>query len=110
ILDKHNLRQALHDIIKNHHSISYDDVKDAFKITEEDPNNPNNVLLLYTGYSQSKNTFGGNSGQYNREHVWPNSHGIHDKRPAYSDLHHLRATNVNVNSKRGNLDFGVSVT
>jgi len=100
------LKQALHNLIDNHISISYDKVKDAFLITEEDPNNPNNVLLFYTGRSQGKDTFGTGANDYNREHIWPNSHGIYEKGPMYTDLHHLRATDVSVNNLRGNLDFG----
>ena len=52
------LKSALHDIIDNHNEPSYDDLRDfILKNSDEDPNNSNNVILLYTGRSQSKNSF-----------------------------------------------------
>lgn len=100
------LKQALHNIIDDHIEYSYDFAKEALKNTDEDPNNPNNVILFYTGRSQGKDTFGTGSNQWNREHVWAKSHGgFGESAPAGSDLHHLRPTDVNVNSKRGSLDF-----
>jgi endonuclease I/formylglycine-generating enzyme required for sulfatase activity len=44
---------------------------------------------------------------FNKEHIWPQSHGINGREPAYSDLHHLRASDSSMNSARGNLDFDV---
>ncbi|MEH7783921.1 ribonuclease, partial [Bacillus thuringiensis] len=41
----------------------------------EDPNNKNNVILLYTGRSQGKLTNGSGVNNWNREHVWAKSHG-----------------------------------
>jgi endonuclease I len=46
----------------------------------------------------------GNTG-WNREHVWPNSRGIHDVGADYADLHNLHVEDMNVNSARGNLPF-----
>lgn len=102
------LKKALHDIIDDHTQLSYSDVWDALKTTDEDPNNANNVLLLYSGISRSKQANGGNVGQWNREHVWAKSHGNFgtSKGPG-TDLHHLRATDVQTNSTRGNLDFDI---
>lgn len=106
ILDKVTLKQALHDIIDDHVALSYSGVWEALKDTDEDPNNPNNVILLYTGRSQSKNSNGGSVGQWNREHVWAKSHGdFGTSKPAGTDIHHLRPTDVQVNSTRGSLDF-----
>jgi endonuclease I len=74
--------------------------------TDEDPTNPNNILLLYTGRSQGKFTNGANTGQWNREHVWAKSHGnFGTEKGAGTDLHHLKPADVTVNSARGNLDF-----
>ncbi|MBQ9344542.1 MAG: SUMF1/EgtB/PvdO family nonheme iron enzyme [Kiritimatiellae bacterium] len=42
---------------------------------------------------------------FNKEHLWAQSHGIDGKSPAYSDLHHLRASDSAMNAARGNLDF-----
>jgi len=104
------LKSTLHDKIDNHTSFPYSasstDVWDILKKTDEDPNNSSNVILLYSGRSQSKNSNGGNSNDWNREHVWAKSHGdFGTSRPAGTDVHHLRPTDVSVNSSRGNLDF-----
>ncbi|MTD30797.1 endonuclease [Planomicrobium sp. YIM 101495] len=100
------LKDALHEIIDDHRQLSYSEARDALKVTDEDPNNPNNVLLLYSGESRAKSMFGGNVGQWNREHTWAKSHGDFgtSKGPG-TDIHHLRPTDVQVNSSRGNLDF-----
>ena len=42
---------------------------------------------------------------FNKEHLWAQSHGIDERDPAYGDLHHIRACDITMNSKRGNLDF-----
>ncbi|WP_042471006.1 endonuclease [Bacillus ndiopicus] len=100
------LKAALHSIISEHKKLSYDQVWDALKQTDEDPNNPNNVILLYSGESRAKNLNGGNVGNWNREHVWAKSHGNFGTSVGPgTDIHHLRATDVQVNSTRGNLDF-----
>src|SRR5690606_33935717 len=100
------LKAALHEIISNHKQLSYKEVWEALKETAEDPNNPNNVILFYSGESRSKTRNGGNVGDWNREHVWAKSHGDFgtSKGPG-TDIHHLRPTDVQVNSARGNLDF-----
>ncbi|WP_425023883.1 endonuclease I family protein [Planococcus ruber] len=100
------LKDELHAIIDDHDQLSYSAVWDALKVTDEDPNNPNNVILLYTGESRSKSLNGGNVGDWNREHTWAKSHGdFGTSRGAGTDIHHLRPTDVQVNGARGNLDF-----
>lgn len=100
------LKSALHNIIDDHTEISYSNVWTALRETDEDPNNSNNVILLYTGRSQSKFTNGGNVNDWNREHVWAKSHGdFGTSMGAGTDLHHLRPTDVSVNGTRSNLDF-----
>jgi endonuclease I len=100
------LKTALHNIIDDHTELSYSEVWEALKETDEDPNNSNNVILLYTGRSQAKNTNGGDINDWNREHVWAKSHGdFGTTMGAGTDIHHLRPTDVTVNSSRGNLDF-----
>lgn len=96
----------MHNIIDDHTEISYSSVWTALRETDEDPNNSNNVILLYTGRSQSKFTNGGNVNDWNREHVWAKSHGdFGTSMGAGTDLHHLRPTDVSVNGTRSNLDF-----
>jgi len=101
-----DLKTALHNIINNHHTLTYSQVKNALKFTDEDPSNTSNVILLYTGWSYPKNNFGGSADQWNREHTWAKSHGnFGTSPPAGTDLHHLRPTDTSVNSKRGNKHF-----
>ncbi|SDM35810.1 hypothetical protein SAMN05518871_10129 [Psychrobacillus sp. OK028] len=100
------LKVALHEIIDENAQLSYDQAWEALRETDEDPNNKNNVILFYSGVSRSKTANGGNVGQWNREHTWAKSHGDFGttKGPG-TDIHHLRPTDVQVNSSRGNLDF-----
>ena len=93
-------------------------VWDALKQTDLDPSNSSNVLLFYgysdidgnyiTDRSRSKTLNGGTSGtQWNREHVYPKSLGtpnLGTTGPG-SDAHHLRATDITMNSNRGSLLF-----
>lgn len=100
------LKQELHNIIDDHTELTYSYVWEALRNTDEDPNNSSNVLLLYTGDSISKDENGGYVDEWNREHVWAKSHGdFGTSRGPGTDLHHLRPTDVSVNSARGNLDF-----
>lgn len=96
------LKSALHNIIDDHESLPYSsssfDTHDALLVLDQDPTLSNNVVLIYSGRSESKATWPA----WNREHLWPNSLGIDDDAPAHSDLHNLRACDANVNSSRGN--------
>lgn len=100
------LKGALHTIISDQTKLSYSQVWDALKATDEDPANSSNVILLYTGRSEAKSDNGGNVGQWNREHVWAKSHGDFGTATGPgTDIHHLRPEDVSVNSTRGNKDF-----
>jgi endonuclease I len=100
------LKAALHTIISNQTKLSYDQVWNALKDTDQDPANTNNVILLYSGRSQSKSTNGGDPNDWNREHVWAKSHGDFGTATGPgTDVHHLRPEDVSVNAARGNLDF-----
>ncbi|MFG3701812.1 endonuclease [Micromonospora sp. NPDC047620] len=100
------LRSSLHSIIKVHTKLSYDQVWEALRDTDQDPANANNVILLNTGRSQSKTSNGGGVDDWNREHVWAKSHGDFGTATGPgTDVHHLRPEDVSVNSTRGNKDF-----
>ncbi|MEU5700946.1 endonuclease I family protein [Streptomyces aurantiacus] len=100
------LKTSLHGIIKNQTKISYSAVWEALKVTDQDPNNSSNVILLYSGISRSKSLNGGDVGDWNREHTWAQSHGdFGTSAGPGTDLHHLRPEDVQVNSIRGNKDF-----
>ncbi|QNP67080.1 endonuclease I family protein [Streptomyces genisteinicus] len=101
-----DLKAALHTIVSEQTKLSYDEVWDALKTTDEDPADPSSVVLLYTGRSQSKSDNGGGADQWNREHVWAKSHGdFGTSTGPGTDIHHLRPTDVSVNSTRGSKDF-----
>lgn len=48
----------------------------------------------------------GNSTTWNREHLWPKSRGVSTRGADYTDIHHLRPADWNVNSARNKLLFG----
>ncbi|MEU1837414.1 endonuclease I family protein [Micromonospora chersina] len=97
---------ALRTSIKVQTTLSYDQVWEALKDTDQDPANSANVILLYSGRSQSKSSNGGGVDDWNREHVWAKSHGdFGTANGPGTDVHHLRPEDVSVNSLRGNKDF-----
>ncbi len=100
------LKASLHDIIDDQTTLTYDQVWTALKDTDEDPNNTNDVITLYSGLSLPKSTNGGGVDDWNREHVWAKSHGDFGTATGPgTDVHHLRPEDVTVNSTRGNKDF-----
>ena len=98
-------------ISEDHKVLTYSEVWSALTKTDEDPNNTDNVILLYSGISLPKLSNGSGTqstdqDNWNREHTWPKSHGFSsDSYEAYTDIHHLRPTDISINSSRGNLDF-----
>jgi endonuclease I len=105
------LRTSLNQIIRTNTKLTYDQVWEALKLTDQDPNNTNNVILLYSGTSRAKSLNGGNPDDWNREHVWAKSHGDFGTATGPgTDIHHLRPTDVTVNSDRGNKDFDLGGT
>ncbi len=104
-----SLKSSLNTIIKDHVRFTYSQAWDGLGYADEDPNNTDNVILLYTNRSEPKiNRAGMSNSQdaWNREHVWAKSHGFPSSgQHAYTDFHHLRPADVSVNSARGNKDF-----
>ena len=121
-----NLKNALATKITTTHTNLIPYVWNATQATDIDPNNSNNVLLIY-GFSnntcpanisdgndhRSRDIYfngGGNSCEWNREHVYAKAlgtptlddDGVSD---AGEDAHHLRASDVDKNGNRGNLKF-----
>ncbi len=100
------LKSQLHTIVTPMTKLTYDQVWDALKVTDQDPANANNVIEIYSGRSVPKTTNGGGVDDWNREHVWAKSHGDFGTATGPgTDVHHLRPEDVTVNSTRGNLDF-----
>jgi endonuclease I len=105
------LRTSLNQIIRTNTKLTYEQVWDALKLTDQDPNNSNNVILLYSGTSRAKSLNGGDPDDWNREHVWAKSHGDFGTATGPgTDIHHLRPADVTVNSDRGNKDFDMGGT
>ena len=101
------LKQALNTIIKGHIEKSYGDTRYILDETDVDPNNSDNVLVIYSNHSVSGEWDAGST--WNREHVWAKSRGIgsvsNSTRGAGSDLHNLRACIPSINSARNNRWF-----
>ncbi len=116
------LKTALHDIIDDHTELEYGTIKTVIRQADQDPNNSNNIILLYTGNSISKWDFASdpnnpaNNDFWNREHVWAKSHGnfgpngVFTERGANTDAHHLRPVDMTMNSARGYKDFNTGGT
>ena len=114
-LSKDELNDFLHDRLRQDFlPTTYADAKVALARADVDPNNPENVLTIYSRNSVQAEWISGNDG-WTREHVWPNSRlGIerveeNDKTQA-SDLHNLRAIVQSVNSSRSDKYFDNTTT
>lgn len=103
------LRQSLQRIVRSHVRLYYKEIWNLLEETDQDPNNPDNVILFYTRKSipKSHKAKGQTQGQkdfWNREHVWSQSHGLL-KSGSKTDAHNLVPADQTVNSSRGNKDF-----
>ena len=117
------LKTALQTKISNNttsipYSSSSFDTWDALQLTDVNPTNSSEVLLIYgwengtdgsvtNDRERDINNYGGNTGQWNREHVFAKSLAIpaldtNNPGPG-TDIHNLRASDVQWNGARGNL-------
>lgn len=131
------LKQALQNIIANPSVVrvhNYDDVWDILKTSDQNPENSNQVWLIYTETPRSKiDLQSGNSnvGKWNREHIycqsrggfstgtdyltpfsdgitiWTATTGANDIGAGVCDAHHIRAVDGQENSSRNNRNYGV---
>lgn len=118
-----SLKNALTTKITATHTVnlSYDQAREALKIVDLVPGQGDFVYLLY-GYSnntcptntgndhrtRNKASFGGGAScEWNREHTYAQSLGTPElgQSGPGADAHHLRASDVQRNSLRGNLKF-----
>lgn len=105
------LKSALNDIISGHTVYSYFFSKEIFKLSDADPNNPANVIMVYTGRSHPNSDYGNGPDQLNREHVWAKSHGTFgDVQPMDGDVHNLKPVDASVNADKSNLDYDMGGT
>ena len=99
------LETALTTLINtNYTRFSYS--QDVQKLQITDSYDLDYVECIYTGQRIEKSNSGSNTGAWNKEHVWAKSHGFNDEKyDAYSDMHHLRVSEANINSTRSNYPF-----
>lgn len=119
-----SLRDALATKIINTHTneLTYSNIWNSSMITDVNPLNANEVLLVYGWENGSDgdvtndrerdiNNNGGAVGQWNREHVYSRSLGTPPldqggtDGPPYADAHNLRPCDPQRNSSRGNKPF-----
>ncbi|MBU1142416.1 MAG: endonuclease [Firmicutes bacterium] len=95
-----NLKTALRMLISQMTTLVYSNTSNMLNVSDRDPSNPNNVILVYNRQSVNRTWDGGST--WNKEHVWPQSKlGT----ASASDIHNLKPANPVVNSTRGNLPF-----
>lgn len=109
-LANEELKMALHLIIDDHQQFSYTssstDVWDILKATDRDPENPDNVIMLYSGRSIDAAQEYNSGNGWTREHVWPQSRGdFGTSQGIGTDVHHIRPCENSVNSIRSNRSF-----
>ena len=122
-----DLKTALATKIINTHTyeLTYDEIWNASQITDVNPNNNSEVILIY-GYEDGIDgditndkvsgidNYPTGSGKWNREHVYSNSlatpvlDDISKNGAPYADAHNLRPCNNQRNSSRGNRKFSNS--
>ena len=116
-LTGNDLKSSLSKIINNGaKNSSYSGLRSAYKYTDVDPENENNIILYYTGESRAF-AYGQSTafqGSINREHVWPQSRyaSLGKKQPntPYDDVFNVRPSDKDYNSSRGNglFDYGLN--
>ncbi len=128
-----DLSAALQEIIANPEAVraqTYNDVIDIIKEADQNPENSNQVWLVYLEQGRPKldfQTTSNNTGVWNREHTFPRSRGGFESisadtladgrdvfwitnadslRHANSDAHAIRAVSAEENNNRGNQFYG----
>lgn len=103
-------RQEISNLLKTTHrnvlpyTSNREDTWDA--LMDLDPGSqPGTVKLIYSDHEPQGAAPSGQSRPWNREHLWPKSHGVGFDGADFTDVHHLRPADVNVNSARGNKYF-----
>jgi len=101
-----DLQAVLHQKIRAHTVLSYGSggTVPALRVLDAMPNDPTQVNLIYWGTGRAGSNYGGGSGQWNHEHLWPQSYGV-SSGPGNSDLFELRPCDVSANSQRSNKYF-----
>ncbi len=131
-LSGQNLKNAITDLIADASEVraqTYGDVWDMLKEADVNPENNNQVWLLYTEQGRNKSDQQGSGtsvGKWNREHIYPQSRGgfsdgtstsadgmdvymttdASHTEHAHGDAHGLRPADSSENSSRSNSDYG----
>ncbi len=99
--------QVLSELTISKHTtiLSYGERHEYLYDADEDLDNPDNVILIYSGESRYWEEYWSDSNTYspqtfNTEHTFPQSRLSSDE--AVTDLHHLRVADANVNELRSN--------
>jgi len=82
-----------------------DDVWKALMDLDVAETDSTKVHLIYADIDVPASLFGEPDGGWNREHVWPKSRGVETNGDDFTDIHHLKPSDWNVNSARGNKYF-----
>ena len=105
-----NNLSALKNVTQSKHTtiLSYTQRHNYLYDADQDPINPNNVVLIYSGesrfwreYTSPSNSYGTQT--FNTEHVYPRS--LLSDEMAETDMHHLRSCDSGINSDRSNRKF-----
>lgn len=112
------LKTELHNIIKNHTTVTYADLWNAFQQTDKKldgsvwdiytdvPGGVPSVTFQFVTDQCGNYTAEGDC--YNREHTWPKEKfGGDNAYPMYSDLHQIYPTDGWVNNKRAAYPYGI---
>ena len=88
---------------KNFHQQRYSDASYILQYTDEDLSDKGYLYGIYDGELLNPKWLG-NSGDWNKEHIWPASRlpNYRDETKEGADLFNLRASNSSINSSRGN--------
>jgi len=110
------LQAKLHNIIKNHQTVTYSSIYSHFQQTDKKPNNTvwdmysdvpaGTPPYLYHFNSDECGNYNSEGDCFNREHSWPSS-WFNDQMPMRTDLFHIYPTDGYVNNKRSNHPFGM---
>ncbi|MFD1094393.1 Ig-like domain-containing protein [Salegentibacter chungangensis] len=107
--DPQLLLQVLTDFTTDEHvnRLEYYQRHDYLYEADEDLNNSNNVILMYSGDSRPKDEYQqgdlSEGETFNTEHIYPQSRLSSEE--AKNDMHHMRVADVDINSQRLNFPF-----
>eukprot|EP00984_Skeletonema_dohrnii_P010391 scaffold4047_cov97-Skeletonema_dohrnii-CCMP3373.AAC.1 len=102
-------RDDMHNLIKNATNLPYTssspDVWDGLLATDTDSTGQL-VNLIHSNKTVNATPYdSGNCIFWNREHLWPSARGVGKSGKDYTDLHHVRPADCNVNAARGDKYF-----